>query len=159
MLAIMKLTIVYAQSQVHTLFTIKLYSEPVDKIEKFTYSIDIPPGLNASYYVGGDLPSWHFSKDRVLKGQFRSVQLINIRIHPENKKHMLNEYELPITVKDQKHSCLLFQGKLIYSKDNNQIKAIVQKKDNMTKLKIDKAINTIWIEVNSCKAKDQARPH
>src|SRR5579871_6028227 len=77
-----------ANSDFHakTLLTIKLYSEPKDRDRKLTYFVSLPKNENYSYYTGSDLPRWQFVDDRFIQGEFHSVQLINLRIHPNQNK-------------------------------------------------------------------------
>jgi hypothetical protein len=136
-----------------TLLTIKLYSEPKDRDKRLSYHISLPKDEYYSYYLGSDLPTWHFVNSTVIKGEFHSVELVNIRIHPNQyglgKKKVIACKKAHLTINDPENARVIWQGKLNYGCANHKITAVT-KIDNQkyydTKVKIDNHENTVWVE-------------
>lgn len=136
-------------TDIKTLLTIKLYSEPHDKDKRLTYIMTLPKNENYSYYTGSDLPVWRFVDDRIIQGEFHSVSLVTIRIHPGHTANKLTQQDnARLTVIDPENARVVWQGDMHYSKNNNI--TVTADIDNQkyydTKLKIDKTANTVWLE-------------
>ena len=134
-------------SQLKTLLTIKLYSEPNPKDKKLTYFITLPEGETYSYYLGSDLPQWKYNKERIIQGEFHSVSLVNIRIHPGHAK-LAAQNKVNLILLDPESARVVWQGNIVYPHDHRiAIKADIDNKAFYdTKIKIDQADNTVSLE-------------
>ncbi len=132
-----------------TLLTVTFYAEPRDQVQQLSYTLKLPADEYYSIYHGSDLPTWHFEKKNIATGKFRSVELINIRIHPTLAKKSANGPAY-LTLTDSKHARIIWQGQLDYA-DKNQVKFVskfVNEKFYDTQVNYDKKINTIKFEIN-----------
>jgi len=141
---------------VKTLLTLKLYSEPNDKDKRLTYIVTLPKCESYSYYLGGDLPQWRYVDDRVIQGEFHSVSLLTIRIHPQNTKCLdkasldktARQDKANLTVIDPEYARVVWRGEIIYT--NEKLISVKSDIDNQkfydTKIKVDKAEHVVWLE-------------
>jgi len=133
-----------------TLLTVTLYAEPRDEVQHFAYTLKLPPDEYYSIYHGSDLPTWHFEKKNIATGKFRSVELINIRIHPTLAKKTANS-QADLTITDSKYARIIWQGQLTYGvkKPGQFTKKFANEKYYETQIKYDSKINAIKIEINN----------
>jgi hypothetical protein len=137
-------TLSYADSNPdHLLFTIKLYFEPKNHMTNLSYHITLPVNDYYSSYLGSDLPSWRVVKKNKLQGNFKPVELVNIRIHG-NQPGLVS-----VTITDVDHSRIIWQGRLTYNIPTHKI-LVVTKFDNTkyyeTKITTDREPKTVWVE-------------
>lgn len=139
-------------SEKSPLFTIKIYFEPNERNQKINYLIILPEGEYYSYYLGSDLPEWHVVNDRIVNNNFSSGQLVNIQIHSNQQKNKSMEQRVAqLIIIDPERSRVIWQGELHY-KNLNNIKIIPQINNQLeydTKLKLDKGMQTIYLETAS----------
>lgn len=131
------------------LLTIKLYLEPKDKVKKFSYMLNLPKDEYYSYYVGSDIPNWHVEKDRVIRGEFRSAELVNIRIHSKLNKATECK-KAPMKIADPESARIIWKGKLVYGCADNKITTLAEidnKKYFTTHLAVDNKDKTVQVEI------------
>jgi hypothetical protein len=132
-----------------TLLTVKLYSEPHNKDMKLSYILTLPRNHYYSLYQGSDLPAWRYVEDRIAQGEFHSVSLVTIRIHPDRAENKLaHKNNARLTVIDPENARVVWQGELQYDvKHAVKVKAdINNQKYYDTVLRVDQASDTVWLE-------------
>lgn len=135
-------------SNVDTLFTVKLYSEPQRQQGlKLKYNITSLDDVYYSYYHGSDLPTWRFIKKKTIQGEFNSVELVNVRAHAQKKASCNRKVHLSIIEPKSKRT--VWDGYIGRRDQHSQI-TVVTKADNKkefdTQIKIDGSMGAVLFE-------------
>jgi hypothetical protein len=132
-----------------TLLTLKLYSEPHEKDRKSTYTIILPEGASYSYYVGGDLPTWHYVDDRIVQGEFHSVSLVTIKVHPQKTPANKTKSQsiATLTILDPENARVIWQGKINYGAKSIAVNPGIANQKYYEMKVHNTPENTVWFEI------------
>lgn len=144
-----KITTVNKIADPHTILTIRFYSEPKDRDLSLSYQVTLPKDEYYSYYLGSDLPVWKFSNNQIAQGQFRSIELVNLRVHSKQNKPSDACKTVHLTLNDDEQARIIWKGKIIYGCPNKTISVVADTENQkyyLSDIKIDNTEKNVFFE-------------